>query len=73
MKKKLQRLWRNYAGFILIGGLAAVLLLLAFIIVKEERRLIEDCVATTGRDYYECRALVKAANPPVIINPARGY
>lgn len=71
----LKRIWRNNAGFIFVGGLAVVFLLLAFIIVKEERSMIEDCVATTGRDYYECRALVKAGSPraPVIINPGRGY
>lgn len=67
----LKRIWRNYAGFIIVGALAVVMLLLAFIIVKEERRLIDDCVATTGHDYYECRALVKGASKPVIINPGR--
>lgn len=69
----LKRIWRNNAGFIIVGALAVVMLLLAFIIVKEERRLIQDCVATTAHDYYVCRALVKAGSPrpPVIINPGR--
>lgn len=73
--KKLRRFWWNHMGAILSIGGIALLLLLIILIEREQSAMIDDCVATTGRDFYECRALVKAGSPrqPVIINPGRGY
>ena len=75
MKKQLKRIWWKHAGTILVVGAVVVVVFLVVIMVREERSMIDDCVATTGRDFYECRALVKAGSPraPVIINPGRGY
>ena len=65
-------LYRHLTPDRFLGALMVILVLLVYLVVSEERRMIDDCVATTGRDYYECRALVKGAQrTPVIINPGR--
>ena len=71
MKKQLRRIWRDHAGAIIVCSAVLFMLLLLVLIAVGEVRMIRDCVETTGRDYYECRALVKRSSAPVIINPGR--